>query len=440
MDMAIYWYIYALPPFFIQLVIGEALFSYRLKRRPLFWLRLGIGLFISVGFLYFAALAIIACMQVNFVLVSLMYIIIFMFTVGVMAVCFDESFFTLMFCAVAAYAMQNLSYRILNIIELLGGVGKLSGYIGYWPAYFSLFFITFALVAVSVYFIFVRRMNNADIAHVHSGKVLAISMTALVITVVLCTWTNSYIWQSFDLSFVSYLFSCVSCVFILCLQSGMLQTERLKQDLVVIKQLWEQDRKQYDVSRENINLINIKCHDLRFRIHSLRTTEGEISKDELKEIENAISIYDSKISTGCEPLDTILTEMSLFCNKNGIKLSCMADGSKLSFISPSDLYSLFGNIISNAVEAVCKVESKERRLISFQVRQVGGMLLIATENYFDGALIIKNGAVVTSKEDKLNHGYGLKSIQMLVKKYGGDMDVGTNDNVFSLKLLFPLAS
>ena len=438
MEMALSWYIYSLVPFFIQLVASEALFSFRLKRRPLFWVRLGVSLFTSIGVLYLISLAMVACMNGPVLLISLLYVVTFMYSVGIMAICFEESFSTLMFAAVAGYTLQNLSYRLLNIMELFGLVVALSPYIGYWGAYFTLFFSTLIGLGVAAYFVFVRRATKDDIDKLRSGVVLTISIIALAITVFLCTWANAYAWESAALTLVVYLFSCLSCVFILWLQSGMLQTQRLKQDIAVIKQLWEQDRKQYELSQENIKLINIKCHDLRFRIKALRTADGAVSKDELEEIENAITIYDSTVSTGCEPLDTLLTETSLHCNKNGIKFSCMVDGSKLSFISPSDLYSLFGNIISNALEAVSKVDSEERRLISCQVKQVGEMLLIAVENYFEGELVVENGSVTTNKEDKLNHGYGLKSIEMLVKKYGGDLSYGAEDNVFRLRILFPV--
>ena len=357
-----------------------------------------------------------------------------------MAICFEENFVTLMFAAIAGYTLQNISYRLLNIMELFGWVLKLSPYVGYWGAYFTLFFSTLIGLGVAAYFLIVRHSNQEDIAHLRSGVVLTISIISLCITVFLCTWANSYTWESTALTLIVYLFSILSCVFILWLQSGLLQAQRLKQDIAVIKQLWEQDRKQYELSQENIQLINVKCHDLRYRLKALRTADGDVSKDELEEIENAITIYDSTVSTGCEPLDTLLTETSLHCNKNGIKFSCMVDGSKLSFISPSDLYSLFGNIISNALEAVSKVDSEERRLISLQVKQVGEMLLIAVENYFNGELVLENGVVTTTKADTLNHGYGLKSIDMLVKKYGGDASICTDDNVFRLRILLPVAS
>ena len=432
------WYLYILPPFIIQLAVGEGMFCCRLKRNSWLLLRLAASGLFFAGVLWFAARAIVCLIGLHGALVTPVYLALFLLTVGAMKLCFDESFTTLLFYGIAAYATQNLAYRVYSIFELYGVVQKLGSRIGFWQAYLLIWYTVYVIVALIVFALFARRMARQDAAHLCSAQVYILSVITLVVTILLCSWSNVYTYESNILTMIIYLFSCFCCIFILCLQSSMLQTEGLRQDLKVVKQLWEQDRKQYEISKETINIINIKCHDLRFRLQSLRTSEEEISKEELEEIENAITIYDSRISTGCEPLDIILTEKSLFCSKNEIRFTCMADGSKLSFISPSDIYSLFGNVISNAVEAVRKVEDKEYRLVTFAVRQIGDMLLVVTENYFTGSLYFQSGLPATSKEDKLNHGYGMKSIQMLMKKYGGDMSVDVKDHVFTLKLLFPL--
>lgn len=440
------WYFYILPPFVLQLAVTEAMFCFRLKRNPWFLLRLIAGVLICAGALWFAAcaMAFLGAVGAHGVWIAPVYLTIFLMTVGVMKICFEESFPTLLFYGIAAYATQNLAYRIYNMFEMLGLIWRLNMFIGIWQFYLPFHLLAWCVVFVAVaavaYVAFTRPMIRRDVAHLRDLKVYALSCAALVITTFLSSWTDAYSAESQMLTLIAYLFSCCCCVFILALQSGMLHTEGIKQDLEVVKRLWEQDRKQYEISRENIDIINIKCHDLRFRLQSLRTAEGEVSREELEEIENAITIYDSRITTGCEALDTILTEKSLFCSKNDIKFTCMADGSKLSFIMPADIYSLFGNIISNAVEAVQKVEDKEYRLITLEVKQVGDMLLVAMENYFSGSLVVRAGMLVTSKGNEIDHGFGMKSIQMLVRKYGGDMDVDARDNIFTLKLLFPLAS
>ena len=79
-----------------------------------------------------------------------------------------------------------------------------------------------------------------------------------------------------------------------------------------------------------------------------------------KKIEKSVQIYSAIVRTGNEILDTILTEKSLICENSGIHINCVADGSLLAFMNPVDLYTLFGNALDNAIEAVRKLESKEK--------------------------------------------------------------------------------
>ncbi|WP_313187574.1 GHKL domain-containing protein, partial [Lacrimispora sp.] len=44
----------------------------------------------------------------------------------------------------------------------------------------------------------------------------------------------------------------------------------------------------------------------------------------------------------------------------------------------------------------------------------------------------------TTKSNKLYHGYGLKSIQAAVEKYGGSMTISSSDNWFRLQILIPI--
>jgi sensor histidine kinase regulating citrate/malate metabolism len=64
-----------------------------------------------------------------------------------------------------------------------------------------------------------------------------------------------------------------------------------------------------------------------------------------------------------DTLDIIITEKCLLCEKENITLTCIADGEKISFISVTDLYSLLGNAIDNAIEAVLQFEDQDKRSI-----------------------------------------------------------------------------
>ena len=155
-------------------------------------------------------------------------------------------------------------------------------------------------------------------------------------------------------------------------------------------------------------------------------------------MEDAIMIYDSCVRTGNEALDVILTEKSLICEKNGITLTCMADGRVLRGIDATDLYSIFGNLLDNAIESVRQLQSPEQRIIGLSIQNMGNLALIHAENYFDHPIQMENGIPETTKDDPHFHGFGIRSIQLLAEKYGGTLSIRIDRNIFNLNLLFPI--
>ena len=132
---------------------------------------------------------------------------------------------------------------------------------------------------------------------------------------------------------------------------------------------------------------------------------------------------------------------SLLCTKNHIQMKYFGDCSSLNFIDKSDLYSLFGNAIDNAIEAVNKTDNKDLRTINLIVRPIHSLVSIRVENYFSGEIKLDNaGLPITTKKDKDYHGYGIKSIMYIAKKYNGDVriNVDNENHIFSLSILLPL--
>lgn len=48
----------------------------------------------------------------------------------------------------------------------------------------------------------------------------------------------------------------------------------------------------------------------------------------------------------------------------------------------------------------------------------------------------KNNQIITSKKDKINHGFGLKSIQLITNKYNGSLSLKIDNNIFILDIIF----
>lgn len=225
---------------------------------------------------------------------------------------------------------------------------------------------------------------------------------------------------------------------LLYLQNELFKKSAMRQELEVMNLLWEKEQEQYRLSKENIALINQKCHDLKHQIRAIRSADKEEKDKYLQEMEDSIRIYEAIVKTGNEVLDTILTEKSLYCKERGITVSCVADGSQMDFIHTVDLYAILGNALDNAIEAVEKFKHEEKRQIDVLIYRQQNFLVINIMNPMKENLVFVEELPVTTKEDKRYHGFGLRSMKYLVKKYDGYLSISEEDGCFSLKILIPV--
>lgn len=225
---------------------------------------------------------------------------------------------------------------------------------------------------------------------------------------------------------------------IVLLQNMTYRILSLQKEKEMIQVLQKEKEQQYLFSKENVDLINQKCHDLKRQIRALQMVHGEERERLFKETEEAVQFYDAHVKTGNDVLDTILTEKSFVCARQGIRFSCNVHAEKMDMIDVIDFYTMISNGLDNAIECVSKYEDDEKKVINVAALERGSMLHIFVDNYFDGELEFRNGFPVTSKDDKGYHGYGVKSMQMIAKKYGGDIRISVQNHTFSLQIMLPV--
>lgn len=429
--------------FMTELLLSETMFCFRLKRRKNFWLRLCIALVVcygvAVGFPLFE-------WSYNAAYISLLFISLFTVTLGMCALCFEEPFVNILFCGVAAYAVQHMAFQLYSMIinatglnnEMPIGIYDETSVPSYTVFTGMIYFMAYAVVYWLMFILFANRIKrNKDIGIKSVSLLLIVSFVVLVCVVLNAVVTYS-VYETYNpvLLITIEISLIISCILELCVQFGLLTNKTIQSELDVVYRLWRQEQKQFAASKTNIDLINMKCHDLKQQIRRIGTV-GSISESALKEIEDVVSIYDLAVKTGNSALDVILTEKSLHCASNNINFTVVADGKRLDFMNEVDLYTLFGNAIDNAIEAVMKL-GEEKRVISFTTNETGELFLVNIRNYFSGNVIFESGLPVTTKEDKDYHGFGMKSIMSVAEKYDADVSVVTDGDVFNLNILFPL--
>lgn len=348
--------------------------------------------------------------------------------------CYKENIWAILFCTVSGQSVQTLSSSANMILTY--GLQMLTVSMSKTTIYLITVPVTFAIC----FLIFSKKLHkNPEIKIAHRSQLL-LAIAALFTELFLTSGAIGLKQVNEEPAYLLLIHSYagLACIFILALEFSILSNKKLESDLMIMDKLLEEEKKQYQISKQNIQMINLKCHDLKHQIRRLRVNQDVIDREELKEIEDTVGIYDAVTRTGNDALDVILTEKSMLCERETIQITCMAQGERINFMSSSDIYSLFGNALDNAIEAVLRLSEPEKRNISINVRENHNMIIIHLENYFDGTLNIEDGLPKTVKNDTDYHGFGMKSIQMIAEKYQGIVTFHAQDHIFNLDVIIPL--
>lgn len=424
--------------FMAALLVAEGLFLFHLRRRGQFPLR--VGLAVLACFLLALFFPIV---RYNALYASVMFLVFFVFTILAARVCFDTGWRSCIFCTVAGYTMQHLASvcydLVLTLCGLSAGTQVYSDDAAHFDPLTTLVLLeVYALVYWCLYHIFGHKLKGDEEVTIKSPSLLALLVLTVLVEIVLNAVVVYRKYENLDLIYytAASLANILCSLSVLVIQFSMLLQKSLETELDVVYQMWRQEQKQFQISKETIDLINMKCHDMKHQIHSIGK-QGTIDPAALREMEETITIYDAFVKTGNQALDIILAEKGLYCQKNHITVSCMVDGEKLGFLSDSDIYSLFGNLLDNAIQTVINLEP-DKRVIGLTVRSEGDLLSINSHNYYAGEIKMEQGLPVTDKEDRRYHGFGVKSMVLIVEKYGGTISFDARDHVFNLNILFPL--
>ena len=215
---------------------------------------------------------------------------------------------------------------------------------------------------------------------------------------------------------------------LLYLQTELFKKSDLQKEMETLNLLYARQRQQYQVARQNVNIINKRCHELRVQIAALRKLAPDaVPRETLEEAENAARLYDAGANSGNEVLDVVLTEKSLLCESRRIQLNAVTDGSCLSFFEASDLYALNANMLDHAIESAVKTPEPERRCID---------LLVCTRQSFVVVNVISPDRPAESADTRAAHS-AVKVTNRIVQKYKGTLPTERQNGFFAVKIIFP---
>lgn len=351
--------------------------------------------------------------------------ILSMTAAAVSLICYKMNWRRLIYSLAASEFLMLIYSTPAKIAQNLWGTDGLQPVI-------SLIKIVSCIVIYSLmYVIFIRHVAaDADFTP-QLNQIVALYI--IMVCILRTTLLESVLLESSFTLFLGLVIGQVTISFVI-LYTQYRQYEDYKKDkeIAVELELRRSEEQQFVKYQQVVDMLNIKCHDLKHQIRELGDRRS-VAPEVIDDLTKTAELYDAFVNTGNKDIDTVLTEKSLRCQALGIRTSWILDGKGLGYMSAYDINSLFGNALENAVEYLGTVP-EDKRFISITCKPMGDMIHIQVTNYLEHPPKLGKDGLPETGRDKNYHGFGMKSMRATAEKYGGSLTVTLKEQAFCLNL------
>lgn len=422
--------------FWFQLLIPLAVTFFSAPRKKFFWLRLIVFLSaFTVITVFYSSPSVIPFVHEE-TGYFLYYIVCYLLAFSIAFICFDMPFLKLFYLIITAFLMQNFAHHVFCLIMRISGVSVGDEYGK--TAFLILLGGIYCVVYTAYYVLAIKKFKLHEMDYVPKIS-LMIAFFFFLVMILLGIYVrhiNVAIQENQIVAIGYELYSVILITFILLMQFGVFNIGKMHESNEELEMRIEQGSRYYEIARNNIDEINMRCHDLKHQIAGLKYMADDEQKSVISELENSVLVYESLVKTGNDALDYVLTEKGIYCTTKNINFTVIANGKLLNKMSYNDIYVLFGNALDNAIESVLKIDDVSRRVISLKIEERCGTTRIHLENVLGQSPKFSGGLPESTKIGK-GHGYGVKSVKYIAQKYGGNMTVRTDGELFFLDIIIP---
>ena len=354
---------------------GAALvFCLPLRHRPHFWAR-ACGMLLPLLLLaqLLDPLAQSTTLWQQQLLLLVLYVSFFALLGGMIYLCTDINKKGALYCAVWSLLIAQCAYESWCFLELqFTRYGHPLNMASPWAVLVQL--LSGAIFFAAVYILLARQLPYKGEYHIGPRQLFSAFFIGILFMVQAAVLDNARAEHTPLSLTVTILIGQFYFITLLYFQSELFKKSAMEKEMNELNLLYERQRQQYQVARQNVQIINKRCHELKVQIANLRKLSPEaVPQERIDEAERAARLYDANRNTGNEVLDVVLTEKSLLCESRGIQLNAVANGSCLGFFEAGDLYALFANALDHAVESAVHQGERQCKIRNNKLEKYYGM-------------------------------------------------------------------
>lgn len=181
-------------------------------------------------------------------------------------------------------------------------------------------------------------------------------------------------------------------------------------------------------------------HDMKYHLRDLLAMAQDQNMSEmtayLEEMNRLVVNPNEHVYSGNKEIDSNLNYLLAGAKQRLKNVSVKLAIPEGEYAASIDINIILSNLLDNAIDAAEKTEEQYLRLEMFEKQN---LLYILVENSYDGAVKEENGTFFTTKRDPSLHGYGLKNVKRIVKKYNGLLKIHHDETRFLVDIMLYLS-
>lgn len=191
-------------------------------------------------------------------------------------------------------------------------------------------------------------------------------------------------------------------------------------------------------SNSQIETIKLLKHDMKNNISCIDALIEEENYYEAHNICHSLTNKYTSIGTIVNTenylLNAVLNVEIEKAKSYGIPVKLSITNDLKMFKNSSDIISLIGNILDNAISYLSKNKVKNNE-INFSTGYEGSYSVIKCRNNILDSVLFNNPSLKTDKKDKDNHGKGITIINSIAHKYNGDVIIKERNKEFIITVI-----
>jgi len=189
-----------------------------------------------------------------------------------------------------------------------------------------------------------------------------------------------------------------------------------------------------EINKEHLDYIHDMDKNLRAIARLIEDNQSNKVLEILDKLNIQILNIQNKKYCSDKILNGILKDRTSIAAEQDINFEVIVPNTiNMDRIDDLDKISMIGNLLDNAFEAVVKCDNE--KVVRFEISHGNqDYLTIKIVNTFKEEPTKLGDGYITDKQDKRNHGVGIKRVRKLTEKYGGMFESKIDENMFVTEL------